>query len=180
MTPSSKGSSAGEQRCQHGAPLFRQHEARRVAVALDQAPEHHVLRRGGANQSLGYDASVRALPGTIQSSIPSRGGAFGGGLGWTTMRGSARIRAHSEGSAGTNAFSESNGIGSPACAGHEKGSRVGSLCLFDRSKSEDVRSPPIQQCRGHARGRVVGYAPLSAGDLWKAIRTALTHPTTPA
>src|SRR5260370_926996 len=58
----------------------------------------------GTNQSSG--PSSDDFPGTIQSSIPSRSDD----LGWTTIRGSARIRAHSEGSAGTNWFSESNSI----------------------------------------------------------------------
>jgi hypothetical protein len=79
---------------------------------------------GGTNQSSGPSS---VCPGTNQSSIPSGGGASGGGLGRTTMRGSARIRANSEGSMGSNGFSGSNGIGSPACAGgeKEKGSRGG-------------------------------------------------------
>jgi hypothetical protein len=54
------------------------------------------------------------------------------------IRHGLRACGHCEGSVGSNAFSGSNGIGSPACAGgaKEKGSRSGSLCLFDGSRSE--------------------------------------------
>ncbi len=85
-------------------------------AALGCAPD-------GTSPALG----VADCGGTNQSSGPSEGGGSGNSLGWTTMCGSARMRAHCAGSVGSNGSSGSNGIGSPACAGgeNEKSSRDG-------------------------------------------------------
>jgi hypothetical protein len=83
---------------------------------------------------LGVADGVGTNQSSGPSSIPFDAGAFGGGLGCTMISGSARIRSHSEGSVVTNGFSGSNGIESPACVGHEKGSRQGALVLRQSEK----------------------------------------------
>jgi hypothetical protein len=100
----------------------------------------------GTNQSSGPSS---ALWGTNQSSIPAKGDASLGGLGWTMIRGRAPVRSHC-GSAGANAPSESNGIGSPACAGNgkEKGSPVGEPLFARRIEMQGLAPSMPNYCCG--------------------------------
>jgi hypothetical protein len=109
---------------------------------------------GGTNQSSG--PSSNAAPETSAAGLP------GGGLGWTTIRGTPPIRGHCAGSDGMKVSSGSNGIGSPASAGrgNEKGSPTRGAFGGLMNKNAGRASARRQGARLAFSRRRMGFAAL--------------------